>query len=148
MRWSPLRLTQKRWKAAYIVGGLVVTYAIFSLINQLPFDWFTAILTSAIQFVWIYFATRIFRGRNELQLAPRDSWRMTARPTAGYVLGGWWTLLALSSAWLISDGQLALGVTGLIEFGVLSYLYFASSSRLRRTTPTLYPAQGNRGARQ
>ena len=132
MRWSPLRLVQKRWKAIYIVGGLAVTSALFSLVNQFSFEWLTSAITAALQFGWIYYGTRIFRGKNELVVSARESWRMTAGPASGFVLGILSLALAASSVLVNFGEQLALAVTGAIEFLLLTGLYLRSSMRLLR----------------
>ena len=132
MRWSPLRLVQKRWKAIYIIGGLAVTSALFSFVNRLPFEWVASALTAALQLGWIYYGTRIFRGRNELVVSPRAPWRMTAEPTSGFVLGILWLALAAYSILVYFGEQLALAVTGAIEFLLLTGLYLRSSMRLLR----------------
>ena len=132
MLWSPLRLTQKRWKAVYIVGGFMLTLALFSLVNLLSFEWVSGVLDAMIQFAWIYLGTRIFRGKSELLVAPRPLWRMTAEPSAGLVLGVLWLFLLGSSVTFFFDGHLTLAVTGTAEYLLLAYLYLGSSVRLLR----------------
>lgn len=134
MQWSPLRLVNAGWKLIYIVGGGILTFGLFRLINLIPSDIATAWLTTVIQSAWIYYATRIFRGPGELLNEPRPWWRMTARPTAGYVLGAVMLLGVGSSlfGFVREPSFLWLNITGVIEFGLFAYLYFASSIRLTR----------------
>lgn len=130
MRWSPLRLTQKRWKAAYIA---LLTLLIFDVsFSTVPSsEVFGTIIVNLLILAGVFLGTRIFRGKNELLLAPRPWWRMTARPKAGFLLGAYWALgliplLAPGSspvAWLINAAVNIL----------LAVFYVRSSILLRRS---------------
>ena len=45
------------------------------------------IIGNLIWVAFLVFAVRVFRGADENIAAPRPWWKMTARPTAGFVLG-------------------------------------------------------------
>lgn len=132
MQWRPLRLVQKRWKALYIVGGGFV-FLLFSLsLQELPESaW--ALVTLAPHVAWIYFGTRIFRGREELLQPPRPLWRMTARPRAGFILGGLFAVTALYCIPGVVGAPLSLfWWTTIAEYAAFAALYITSSVRLRR----------------
>jgi len=131
MSWSPLRLTQKRWKAVYIVGGYLVIVLITAL---LPQGGGLAIFTVILDVAWIYGGTRIFRGAGELVQVPRPWWRMTARPRAGFVLGififapgvAFYVAFAAAEPFVAAWWLLAL------ENAAWAALYVSSSVRLAR----------------
>lgn len=138
MQWSPLRLVQKRWKALYIVGGFIATVPLFVLLAAIPSMIVGATLATILQSAWILYGVRIFRGPEEVLITPRPWWRMTARPRAGFLLGavflygavGQLFPLGLKGPPIATDPVYA--VSGIIEFGALAVLYFASSVRLVR----------------
>ena len=134
MNRSPLRLVLKRWKALYVVGGFFVTFGIFRVINFLPNELVTATLTTVVQVAWIYYATRIFRGEEELLVSPRPWWRVTARPRAGFTLAALWVISAAGSLYSIftSDRYVITYASSVIEFTALTALYLYSSIRLLR----------------
>lgn len=134
MNRNPLRLVTTRWKAVYVVGGLLATMGIFLLINLIPNEGVTGVTTSILQFAWIYYATRIFRGSEELLVAPRPWWRMTARPLAGILLAvGFLCLLAFSLISALTSPALVITYSaGVVEYAALAFLYAGSSIRLRQ----------------
>jgi len=133
MLWSPLRLTQKRWKALYIAGFLLVGMILGFGLTRLDTDVLTALITSSVLLGGVLGGARIFRGRNELLLAPRPWWRMTAKPLAGFVLGAWWAMGALNSILLLWAGRsAAVSIIDGVPVLLLAVLYFASSIRLLR----------------
>ena len=131
MDWGPLRLTQKRWKAVYIVGGYLAIAVITAL---LPQGSGLAIITVILDAVWIYGGTRIFRGAGELVQPPRPWWRMTARPRAGFALG----ILVFAPAAAVYVAYAAVEPFGsawwllMLENVVWAVLYISSSVRLAR----------------
>lgn len=140
MNWSPLRLRQKRWKLAYIVVGLALGLGLNYLLLRLDIDVVTSALSGFTQLAWVYFATRIFRWRNEMYLAPRAWWRMTGRSTAGFVLSALWLWGVLNSVALLLVGQnLAVWAFGTAPLIVLTTLYVVSSIRLFRQEPRREP---------
>lgn len=135
MRFRPLRLSQRRWKALYVVGGYLLLVAITLPAAVLLSESAHATLATALQSLWIYGGTRIFRGRNELTLPARPWWRMTARPVAGFVLGAVFAALFVYSIVNVTVEPLSfLWWTGVVEYGAFAALYVASSIRLL-TTP-------------
>ena len=131
MIWNPLRLTQKRWKAVYILGGYVVTALVAGL---LPLGGGAAIITLILDVAWIYGGTRIFRGAGELLQPPRPWWRMTARPRAGFALGILVFVPALVSYIALAATEPLVPAWWLLmlENAVWAALYISSSVRLSR----------------
>ena len=131
MTWSPLRITQKRWKAVYIVGGYIVIALITAL---LPQGTGLAIITLVLDVVWIYGGARIFRGAGELLQVPRPWWRMTARPRAGFALGilVFVPLVASYAALAAAEPFVAAWWLLVLENAVWAALYISSSVRLAR----------------
>ena len=131
MTRNPLRLTQRRWKAIYIVGGYLVIFVVNVL---LPQGGGVAIMTLILDVVWIYGGTRIFRGAGELIQPPRPWWRMTASPRAGFVLG----ILVFAPAVIFyialvaTEPFVAAWWLFMLENAVWAVLYISSSVRLAR----------------
>ncbi|NYF09348.1 hypothetical protein HDC94_000504 [Leifsonia sp. AK011] len=140
MTWNPLRLTQKRWKAVYIVGGYLVIFVINVL---LPQGGGLAIITLILDVAWIYGGTRIFRGAGELVQPPRPWWRMTARPRAGFVLGilVFAPAVAAYIALVATEPLVPAWWLLMLENVVWAALYVSSSVRLTRgAAPEATPA--------
>jgi hypothetical protein len=87
------------------------------------------IVGTAVLLVVIVALTRWFRGENESR-EPRAWWRMTARPTAGYVLAAWFFLQALTTG--LSRGPHVVGAIwiNVVVVFVIALAYLASSIRL------------------
>jgi hypothetical protein len=125
-------------KLAYIAASCAVVY----LIAAIPVGPSGAgILRSALSFILILLATRLFRGVAEELAPPRPWWRMTGGVRSGIVLGSVFGLVAISSA----TGFVGLSLSSLVKAGttnlpailvntvlaaILSYLFFRSSRRL------------------
>jgi len=131
MTWNPLRLTQKRWKAVYIVGGYIVTALSAGL---LPLGGGAAIITLILDVAWIYGGTRIFRGAGELVQPPRPWWRMTARPRAGFALGAlvFAPAVVFYIAFAATEPLMPAWWLLMLENAVWAALYISSSVRLTR----------------
>ncbi|HEY5222852.1 MAG TPA: hypothetical protein VIJ18_07380 [Microbacteriaceae bacterium] len=132
-----LRIRRTRWKFAYVVLGIallmVLNAYVFSRVLPSP----VAAVASNVLVVALYFVgTRSFRGAGEPIEPPRAWWRMTSRPTAGFVIG---SLLALS---VISDiagarsaipGYAFTNSLDAVVDSILVVLYVHSSMRLVRS---------------
>jgi hypothetical protein len=132
MHTRPLRLVLKRWKALYIVGGCLLTFALVRLLAPVLPEAPLQLLATLLDFGWIYYGTRIFRGRDELVLEPRPWWRMTARPRAGFILGPLFLFGAAQAVVLLFAQPGWTWATSLVEYALLSALYLRSSIRLVR----------------
>lgn len=134
-----IRLRKTRWKIAYILVGVVSLVAIEIVIRPLmvPNSMYAVVANSLT--VLLYFGgVRSFRGLGEHIEPPRAWWRMTSRPRAGYIIG---TLLVLNSA----NGVVVANterpelmfdvVLGVVVDASLAFLYFRSSTRLRKAPP-------------
>lgn len=138
MRWSPLRLVQKRWKAAYIAGCLALQLLIGRLLAVGDVELVTTIVLNLSLLCWVLLGTRVFRGPEELLLAPRSSWRRTSKPVAGFVLSAFWFGGVVVGIPLLVEGQNPMiWSVGAGTSLVLAVLYFFSSVRLRRSYPAL-----------
>ncbi|MDH6182413.1 hypothetical protein M2152_002595 [Microbacteriaceae bacterium SG_E_30_P1] len=132
MRWNPLRITQRRWKAAYVVAGVIVMFVLVRSLVGLPV-WTSTFLIAAIEFAIIYGATRVFRGRDEVIEPPRDWWRLTARPRAGFALAVLFFIprVVVNVVLVIVEHEWSL-IVYVIEDAALAALYLGSSTRLLR----------------
>jgi len=133
------RLRQWYWKFAYIVVAITIYYLGGALA---PTDNSRGILRSAMFFVLVLLATRLFRGATEPGPEPRPWWRMTGRPLAGFVLGG---ILAFATIALVLyaygiETEKAVAelrpqepyvIVTAVLFGTLAVLYLTSSIRIR-----------------
>ena len=82
--------------------------------------------------VTVLFCTRVFRGDSEEAAPPRSWGRLTEKPTAGYVLAGWFALQAVSLVFLDTAGP-AIRALGALAYGLLAWAFARSSSRLSAT---------------
>jgi hypothetical protein len=93
----PIRLTKSWQKLLYIVGGYAIVALLLLLIRSVWLDWLDwpyELVQGVLTFAWVLGAARTFRGRFE-PLDPRDWWRWTAKPTAGFWLAGGFLALAI-----------------------------------------------------
>jgi cytochrome c biogenesis protein CcdA len=133
------RLRQWYWKFAYIVVAVTIYYlggALASTSNA------RGILRSALVFVLILLAARVFRGATELGDEPRPWWRMTGRPLAGFVLGSVFGLATIALVFYAFGVETEKAVHAFrsqepyvivtaVIFAALAALYLTSSLRLR-----------------
>lgn len=87
------------------------------------------VVGTAVLLAVIVVLTRWFRGEHESR-DPRAWWRMTARPTAGYVLAAWFFLQALTTG--LSRAPQVVPVTwiNVCVTLLIAFAYVASSVRL------------------
>ena len=138
MQWSPLRLVRTRWKVLYVVGCVALQWIIGRLLAVADVELVTTIVLNLSLLCWVLFGTRIFRGPEELLLAPRALWRRTAKPVAGFVLSAFWFGGIVVGIPLLVEGQNpVIWSVGAGTSLVLGMLYFFSSVRLRRSYPAL-----------
>jgi hypothetical protein len=125
-------------KLAYVAAGCAAVY----LIAGIPVGPTGAgILRSALAFVLILVAARIFRGVDEEYAPPRPLWRMTGGVQSGVLLGSFFALVAvisatgyvgvtLSSLAKQSAPNLPALLVNTVLSAILAYLYFRSARRL------------------
>ena len=81
-----MRILRKRYKALYIVGGFAVSFLISFSLRGLP-SLAGTVIGTCVSIAFYTIGVRSFRGPDEPVEPPRDWWRATARPTAGYWIG-------------------------------------------------------------
>lgn len=143
-----MRIVRNRYKFLFLFGAFLVAGIIVGILDEVPAlalagAWFGVIVTPVVLLV----ATRVFRVAEEDVAAPRPLWRMTGRPTAGFVLGGILGLTVVMSLWieiygrtigaeafsnLEGPGGFPLTIVDLVVSAVIAVLYFRSSIRLTR----------------
>jgi hypothetical protein len=131
-----IRILRPRYKATYIVVYLIIQAAGQTLRYYAPPT--AAVIESYVDpfFVTfaILFATRIFRGPGEEIVARRAWWRMTNRPTAGFVIGSLQLVSLIAGAVGIGDrvDPLIPSILGCVGTILITGLYFNSSIQLVR----------------
>jgi uncharacterized membrane protein YfcA len=124
-------------KMLYVIAAIIIYYLGGGLA---PTDNSRGILRSALLLVLVLLAARLFRTAAEPD-APRPLWRMTGRPTAGFVLGIVLAIFAIgfigiasqvgtSAAFASLRSQQASTVAATVVFIALAVLYITSSIRL------------------
>lgn len=146
-----LRIRKTGWKTVYIVVGWIAVAVLGWVISGLGIPTPLLSLIGSVLFLgFVLVGTRIFRGRHEPILPARAWWRMTAKPTAGFVLG---TCFALSLVYDVvlavvdPAGQfpgrrnidLSTSILNILGTASLAYLYLNSSIRLVRNPPVVAP---------
>ena len=125
-----MRVRNGASKSAFVVAGYALALVIGLVIESSTGSGWGVVVSSWIVLLLVLVLTRLFRGENESD-APRAWWRMTASPTAGYVLSG---LFAFSVIGSIASSAVVLGswVSGIVSL-VIAIAYLNSSIRLSRT---------------
>ncbi|GAA0421303.1 hypothetical protein [Leifsonia naganoensis] len=130
------RITSPQGKVTYVVVGYVValTAAVVGALAASPAVGVVVYSVVVVLLVWC--GTRLFRGEGEDPNGTRPMWRMTARPTAGFVLAILLILQAASTAINAASAQrlAPLYVVAVVLSLGLAAAYLNSSLRLRRTT--------------
>ncbi|WP_308464766.1 hypothetical protein [Rathayibacter soli] len=134
-----LRIRKTRWKVAYIVVAVVLA----TTLNGFVFSRFlptpvAAILSNAVTLLLYFGGARSFRGAGEPVEPPRAWWRMTARPTAGLVIGSLLTLsvtLDVFGTASRAPGYEFSNFLNTVVDAVLVVFYVHSSIRLVRSPP-------------
>lgn len=129
-----IRITSPQSKVTFIVlGFLAVT--VVTLLAALAVDVSAALfLAYGSLCIVVVTGARLFRGDGEDRAAPRAPWRMTAKPTTGFVLAGAFVLQAVSTG---AGAAVALDHAPLYVFAIVFSLviaaaYLNSSLRLLR----------------
>ncbi|ERK69150.1 MULTISPECIES: hypothetical protein [Leifsonia] len=129
-----LRITTATGKVAYIIGGygLLLALNVF-LFQQLVDATVDVLIVAVLNLLYVGIGVRIFRGAGENREDPRPWWRATARPAAGFWIGG-----GLAAAAFVSCvGALAsrpensfIPTVACVCYAVLAAFYLHSSVRL------------------
>jgi len=129
-----VRITSVTGKIAYIVGvfGLILLVngiVIANLVNPT----LDVMIVAALNLAYVIVGVRSFRGAGENRADPRPWWRATARPAAGFWIGGALVVLAFISG----VGALASRPEGAfipaiacLTYAALAAFYLNSSVRL------------------
>jgi len=131
---SPLRIVKTPLKVLYILVGYAAVLAVNTFVlGRIPLEWVGDILGVALEFAFVYFGTRVFRGRGEAVVPPRAGWRMSAAPPAGFVVAvlliG--AMAAAAGSVFTETTHVAARLGSVAVWGLLAALYLRSSLLLR-----------------
>jgi hypothetical protein len=126
------RITSNAGKASYVVVAYVIALTVLLAVGLTAGMLAATIAWSVLLLIAVAVAVRSFRGEGESKDAPRAWWRMTARPTAGFVFTAVFLLqaiyLAVQANTEVSPGSFYfLAVLNL----VIAAFFIYSSIRLR-----------------
>ena len=133
----PIRITSTSTKIAYVVASCVVFILGAALAISLPSS-AVPVVAGVLALIVVGFAVRTFRGEGGPVEQRRPWWKMTARPTSGFVFA----LLFGSQAIYVlltfrSDSDSASSIIPIVVDGLIATMFALSSLRLRaldRTT--------------
>lgn len=126
-----VRIQSAQAKATYLSVGLIIVVAA-SVMLAVPAGTPPGIVAYiALSTAWIIIGVRTFRGDGEPIRPPRAWWRMTNKPTAGFVIAALLLVHAVATATQL--GQDSTGVLGFsIVFDVVvAGFYLHSSMKLK-----------------
>ena len=127
-------------KVALVVLGYATAIVVGIAVELGAHSGWGVVASSGIVLLLVLVLARLSRGENESD-EPRKWWRMTAYPTAGFVLSGWFVLqtigIATSSMFSASSAGWARGVVSVI----LAALYLISAIRLAALDRSRDPAR-------
>lgn len=140
-----MRIVRTRYKVLLLLAGYAVLAAVTDVLDERPAAWVGYFLTLAIVAV----AVRTFRVPEEDIAAPRPLWRLTGRPSMGFVLGFVVSVNAVFGVFflvlhplgaeflgpLTAEG-LALQIVEIVTSLAVGVLYFRSSRRIARLAPS------------
>lgn len=121
---------------------LIVVFALWLFVGGLPpTDFLRGVLRSGMVFLLVVLATRLFRSKDETN-EPREWWRATGRPPAGFVLGSLFVVLTIVLAvsaygyeatpkFRLYAGEDVFEALSAVLVAALAVFYFTSSVRLR-----------------
>jgi hypothetical protein len=132
--YSRLRIVAPEAKFAYLLLSSFLVVAVFMTLTATLGPWAANLSSGPLLLLITGYAVRNFRDPDvEPYAAPRQWWRMTARPASGYVFGGIFltqaTWITLTAARQPDAWALLLGAA--VE-GLLGVMFLRSSARLRR----------------
>lgn len=133
---APWRVLTPYGKLAYLLLAPVGALLVAILVGLALGEWAGLLASPALQVLVVAVAVRTFRDPDvEDVAAPRAPWRMTARPTAGFVMGALFLVQAVTTV-VQATGRpdlwvLLLSAAASAGFGVA---FVRSSLRLRAGT--------------
>lgn len=132
--YSRLRIVSPEAKFVYLLMSSILVTAVFVTLTLTLGQWAGTLSSGPLLLLVTGYAVRNFRDPDvEPYEAPRQWWRMTARPASGYVFGGIFlaqaTWTALTATRQADTWALLVGAT--VE-GLLGVMFLRSSAKLRR----------------
>jgi hypothetical protein len=128
-----IRITEGSRKAATIVTlclGLFVVSAVLAVAVSAAAGGVAALLLTAVM---VWFCGRTFRGESEDVRPARPWWRLTERPTAGYVLGALFAAQAIGYVTApLGWGDAILRSLAFIAPAFIAAAFLNSSARLSK----------------
>jgi hypothetical protein len=128
-----VRIVKNEAKVAYVVAAAVIsTLAVVlgGLGGGMPV---ASLLGTGLVVAAVVFAVRVFRDANEPITPARAWWRMTARPTSGFVLGILFLVNAGSLIATASSLDREITIVPGIVYAVFAIAFLYSSIRLTRS---------------
>lgn len=125
-----MRIRNGATKAALTVVGYALALLVGITVESTTHSGFGVVSSSGLVLLLVLILTRLFRGENESD-EPRQWWRMTARPTASYLLAGWFLLQVVGSASsaLTTRPSVGWAVSAIVSL-ILASGYLISALRL------------------
>lgn len=130
-----MRITTVTGKILYVLGAFALVLVLnFFFISPFVNATFDVLIVAVLNYAYVIVGVRTFRGIGENREDPRPWWRATARPAAGFWIGGALSVLAFISCVgaLSSKPENAFVPTvACLGYAVLAAYYLNSSYRLR-----------------
>ncbi len=128
-----LRIVDPHAKFAYLLLSSFLVPAVYITLWSTLGSWAATLSSGPLLLIITGYAVRNFRDPDvEPYAAPREWWRMTARPASGYVFGSIFLAqalwVALTAVWRPDAWALLLGAT---TEAILGVTFFRSSAKLR-----------------
>jgi len=130
-----VRITTITGKIIYIVGVfaliLVLNVFLFARFLNPTFD---VLVVAILNLAYVIVGVRTFRGAGENRADPRPWWRATARPAAGFWIGGLLAALAFVSgvgAFGSKPEDAFIPAVACLSYALLAAFYLNSSVRLQ-----------------
>lgn len=130
-----MRITSITGKISYIVGVfaliLILNVFVFARLVNPTFD---VLIVAVLNVAYVIVGVRIFRGAGENRNDPRAWWRATARPAAGFWIGGLLAVLAFISgvgAFASDPEDAFIPALACLSYALLALFYLHSSVRLQ-----------------
>ena len=128
-----MRVRNGATKAALAVAGYALAVIVGITVELTTYSGWGVVASCGIVVVLVLILTRLFRGENESD-APRQWWRMTAYPTAGYVLAVGFFVQAIGSTTAMLTPGYVGWVSGIVSLS-LAVAYLNSAIRLTAIQP-------------
>jgi hypothetical protein len=132
------RILNPYGKFLYVLIGGIAVVLLNLLVAALVGPVIGPVLYVVVLFGWILVGARIFRVPEEPIEPPRPWWRLTGRPTAGFVLAALFALQAITNQLprtlggrAADDGSTTTAAVVTVACATAALAYLASSLRLR-----------------